>query len=45
MSGQPQFGNKGESLSDGEVRKKPIVLADVSDAFLDELGRVVLPIN
>ncbi|KAG7228534.1 hypothetical protein INR49_007708 [Caranx melampygus] len=45
MGGEPQFGNKGESLTDGEVRKEPVVLADVSDAFLHQLRRVGLPVD
>lgn len=45
MGGEPQFGNKGESFTDSEVRKKAVVLADMSDALLHQLGRVGLPVN
>lgn len=45
MGGEPQFGNKGESFTDGEVRKKAVILADVSDALLHQLGRVGLAVN
>ncbi|TNN64317.1 hypothetical protein EYF80_025447 [Liparis tanakae] len=43
--GEPQLGNKGQSFPDGEVRKKTVVLADVSDALLHQLRRVGLPVN
>lgn len=45
MGGEPQFGNKGESFTDGEVRKKTIILADMSDALLHQLGRVGPSVN
>lgn len=44
-SGEPQLGHEAEGLTDGEVRKKTVVLADVSDVFLDQLWGVGLPIN
>lgn len=45
MGREPQFGYKDESLADGEVRKKAVVLADVSDTLLHQLGCVGLPVD
>lgn len=45
MGGEPQLGNKGQSFADGEVRKKTVVLTDMSDALLHQLGRVGPSVN
>lgn len=45
VGGEPQFGNKGEGFTDGEVRKKTVILADVSDALLHQLGCVGPSVN
>lgn len=45
MGGQPEFGHEGDGLADSEVRKEPVVLADVSDALLHQLGRVGFPVD
>lgn len=45
VGGEPQFGHEGQSLPDGEVRKKAVILADVSDALLHQLGRVGPPVD
>ena len=45
VGGEPQFGNKAESFTDGEVRKEAVILADMSDALLHQLGGVWLPVN
>lgn len=45
VGGEPQFGHEGQSLTDGEVRKKAVILADVRDALLHQLRRVGPPVN
>lgn len=45
VGGEPQFGNKGEGFTDGEVGKKTVILADVSDALFHQLGCVGPPVN
>ena len=45
MGGEPQFGHEDEGLSDGEVRKKSVVLADVSDALLHQLPGTGPPVD
>lgn len=45
VGGQPQFGHEGQSLTDGQVREKAVILADVSDALLHQLGLVGPPVD
>lgn len=45
VGGEPQLGHEAEGLTDTEVGKKAVVLADVSDVFLHQLWGVGLPVN
>lgn len=45
VGGQPQSGHEGQSLTDGQVREKTVILADVSDALLHQLGLVGPPVD